>query len=76
MLKAYVGVVERTLAFPLHALRRFVMAGALSAFAALLATTVSMLLRRTRQPRLPRMSDDWVRRHDLDSWRYDPWRGY
>jgi hypothetical protein len=40
------------------------------------AAAISLLLRRTWQPQLPRMSDAWLRSHDLEFDRYDQWREY
>jgi hypothetical protein len=44
--------------------------------ATLFAAAFSLLLRRTREPALPRMSEQWLRSHDLDAGRHDDWSGY
>ena len=80
MLKVEISVAERTLTFPAHLLRRFVTvtptARTRTGLVALLATAISLLLRRTWRPQLPRMSDSWLRSHDVEFDRYDNWREY
>lgn len=71
-----VNVAERELALPTHLFHRFLSPAVLSTLVAMFATAVSLLLRRTRQPRLPRMSEAWLRNHDLNAARNDSWRGY
>jgi hypothetical protein len=44
-----------------------------AALGALLAGLVAVLKHRARQPSLPRMSDDWLKTHDIDSGRGYPW---
>jgi hypothetical protein len=44
-----------------------------AALGALLAGFVAVLRHRARQPSLPRMSDDWLKSHDIDSGRGYPW---
>jgi hypothetical protein len=43
------------------------------AFGALLATVAAVLHHRARQPSLPRMSEEWLRNHDIDAGRDYPW---
>jgi hypothetical protein len=71
-------VAERTLPLPAHLLRRFVSptTRTRTGLLALLATGISLLLRRTWRPQLPRMSEAWLRSHDVDFDRYDNWREY
>ncbi|HEY5619136.1 MAG TPA: hypothetical protein VIK60_14435 [Vicinamibacterales bacterium] len=69
-------MAEDALTFPTHLFRRIVSPAACAALVALLVTFFSLLLRRTWRPQLPRMSDAWLRSHDLDFDRYDPWREY
>ena len=78
MLKVQIGVAERTLTFPAHLLRRFVSptTRARTGVVTLLAAGISLLLRRTWRPQLPRMSEAWLRSHDVDFDRYDNWREY
>jgi hypothetical protein len=76
VLKGTGSVAERTLIFPAHLFRRFGSPGICATLFATLATGISLLLRRTWQPQLPRMSDAWLRSHDLDFDRYDQWREY
>jgi hypothetical protein len=44
-----------------------------AALAALIAAAAALVRRRTRQPSMPRMSDDWLRSHDVDYRRDLPW---
>lgn len=44
-----------------------------AALAALIASAAALLRRRTRQPSVPRMSEDWLRSHDIDYRRDLPW---
>jgi hypothetical protein len=76
VLKAYVTVTEQTLRLPAHLLRRARMPAIVGTLATLFATAFSLLLRRTREPALPRMSEQWLRSHDLDAGRHDDWSGY
>ena len=76
VLKAYVAVAERTLPSPAHLFRRFAGPAVISTAAALFAAALSVVLRRALRPQLPRMSDAWMRSHDLEFDRYDPWREY
>ena len=76
MLKANIAVAERTLPSPAHLFRRFAGPTVISTAAALLAASLSVILRRTLRPQLPRMSDAWMRSHDREFDRYDPWREY
>lgn len=69
-------MAERTLTFPTHLFRRLAGPGVCATAFAMLATVTSLLLRRTWHPQLPRMSDAWLRSHDLDFDRYDHWREY
>ena len=43
---------------------------------AIVATYFMQLLQRTREPALPRMSDDWLRTHDRDAGHSDEWGGF
>jgi len=66
-------MTTRTFPFPAHPLRWWHAAPA--AFGTMLAGLASILLRRTREPSLPKMSDEWLRNYDRDSGRDpDPWR--
>ena len=76
MLKANVAVAERTLPSPAHLFRRLAGPAVISTAAALVAASLSIVLRRALRPQLPRMSDSWMRSHDLEFDRYDPWREY
>jgi len=69
-------VTDRTLPFPSHLFRRFGTPAACTALVTLAASVLSFLFRRPWRPRLPRMSDAWLRSHDLEFDRYDPWREY
>jgi hypothetical protein len=44
-----------------------------AAVGALIATAAAVLRRRTRQPSVPRMSEHWLRGHDVDYRRDLPW---
>jgi hypothetical protein len=78
LLKVQTSVAERTLTFPAHLFRRFVSPATRTrtGLVALLATGISILLRRTWRPQLPRMSEGWLRSHDAEFDRYDNWREY
>ena len=79
MLKVQISVAERTLTYPAHLLRRFVTPTTRTrkgGLVALVAAGISLLLRRTWRPQLPRMSEAWLRSHDVDFDRYDNWREY
>ncbi len=52
-------------------LLRFLMAPV--ALGALFATAAALLHRRTHKPSLPRMSEEWLRNHDVDYRRDLPW---
>lgn len=40
-----------------------------------LGAVLAMVRRRTREPALPRMSDEWLRTHEHDTgWQLDHWR--
>jgi len=77
-LKDSVRVVDRAFALPAQLLRRLVTPAAFNAIAAALDAAVSVVRRRTREPALPRMSEEWLRNlnHDgdrqLGHWR-DSW---
>lgn len=46
-----------------------------AAFGLMLAAVASRLLRRTREPSMPKMSDEWLHNLDRDSGREpDSWR--
>jgi len=68
-------VTEQTLRVPAHLFRRAGVPAVLGTLATLLVAGFSLLLRRTREPALPRMSEQWLRNHDLDAGRHD-WSGY
>lgn len=70
------AAAERILTFPVYLVRRLAVPALVGVAAALVATFFTQLLRRTRQPALPRMSDDWLRNHDRDAGRSDEWGGY
>ena len=44
-----------------------------AALGALLAAVTAVLRHRARQPSMPRMSDEWLRSHDIDAGRDHPW---
>lgn len=69
-------MAERILTYPAYIFRRLAVPAAFGAVAALLATTVTKLVQRTRQPALPRMSDDWLRSHDRAAGKSDEWGGF
>jgi hypothetical protein len=69
-------VAERILTFPEHLVRHPAVPAVVGAAAAMLATFFTQLLRRMRQPALPRMSEDWLRAHDRDAGRSDEWGGF
>jgi hypothetical protein len=70
-------VAERILTtFPVYLVRRLAAPAVLGAIAALVATYFMQLLQRTREPALPRMSDDWLRTHDRDAGHSDEWGGF
>jgi hypothetical protein len=60
-------VAERTLPLPAPAVRWIVVPAFLGALTALLVSTAERIRRHARQPALPRMSDEWLRTHDLES---------
>ena len=70
------AAAERLLTFPVYLVRRLAVPAVVGAAAALLATFFTQLLQRTRQPVLPRMSEDWLRTHDRDAGRSDEWGGF
>jgi hypothetical protein len=76
VLNANVAVAERTLPSPAHLFRRLAGPAVISTAAALIATSLCVVLRRALRPQLPRMSDAWMRSHDHEFNRYDPWREY
>lgn len=76
MLKDQHAVAERILTLPAYLVRRLAVPAVLGAAAALLAAFFTRLVQRTRQPALPRMSDDWLRTHDRDAARSDEWGGF
>jgi hypothetical protein len=76
VLKANTAVAERTLPAPAHLFRRFAGPAVISTAAMLLAASLSVILRRALRPQLPRMSDAWMRSHDAEFDRHDPWREY
>ncbi|MBI3050345.1 MAG: hypothetical protein HYY76_18775 [Acidobacteria bacterium] len=67
-------MADRTLALPAQLLRRLLPPAALGALAALRASALGRIRRRTRGPALPRMSDEWLRNLDHDTGRFDQWR--
>ena len=74
-LKDSASVADRSFALPAQLLRRLVPPAAFSAIAAALGAAVSVIRRRTREPALPRMSEEWLRNLDQDSDRHlDHWR--
>jgi hypothetical protein len=60
-------VAERTLPLPAHLIRWLSAPAFLGVFAALFTAAKARIHRHTRQPTLPRMSDEWIRSHDADS---------
>lgn len=58
---------DGVVALPAFLLRFFMAPVALGA---LVATVVEVLRRRTRQPSMPRMSEEWLRNHPVD-YRHD-----
>lgn len=69
-------MAERILTFPEYLVRRLAVPAAVGAAAALLASFFTQVLRRTRQPALPRMSEEWLRTHDRAAGRSDEWGGF
>lgn len=66
-------MATRTFPFPAHLFRWWFAAPA--AFGAMFSTVALLLLRRTREPSMPKMSDEWLRNLDRDSGREpDIWR--
>jgi hypothetical protein len=59
-------VADRTIPFPAHLVRWLTAPAAVGT----LLTAFTSLLRRTREPALPRMSDEWLSAHNKDSGRY------
>jgi hypothetical protein len=61
-------VAERTLPLlPGHFFRWLFVPAFLNAIFALFAAAAAHIRRRTLQPALPRMSEQWLRTHDADS---------
>jgi hypothetical protein len=70
-------VAERILTtFPVYLVRRLALPAVVGAVAVLAGTFFTRLLQRTREPALPRMSDDWLRTHDRDAGHSDKWGGF
>ena len=69
-------MAERILTFPEYLARRLAAPALLCAAATLLVTFLTQLLQRTREPALPRMSEEWLRAHDHDASRSDEWGGF
>lgn len=68
-------MADRSIALPAQLLRRLVTPAAFGAAAALVGGLASRILRRTREPALPRMSDEWLRNLDHDTGKDpDQWR--
>jgi len=65
-------VVDRTLALPAQLLRRLITPATFAALAGLVGTVMSKIRRRTREPALPRMSEEWLRHLDQDTERREP----
>jgi len=63
-------MAARAEGLPSFLLRWLAAPAALGAFFAALA---AVLRHRARQPSMPRMSDEWLRAHDIDSSREYPW---
>lgn len=70
------AAAERVLTFPAYLVRRLAVPAFVGAAAAMLVTFFTQLLRRTREPALPRMSEEWLRAHDRDAGRSDEWGGF
>lgn len=68
-------MASRVLTFPSYLVRRLATPALLGAAAALLATFFTQMLKRSREPALPRMSEEWLRAHDRDAGRPDEWGG-
>jgi len=67
-------VVERSLALPGELFRRLITPAARGAVARFVGAAVSTIRRRTREPALPRMSEEWLRHLDHDAGRrLDSW---
>ena len=62
----------RTFPFPAHLFRWWLVAPA--AFGALVTGLATVFLRRTREPSLPRMSDEWLQNLDRETREPDSWR--
>jgi hypothetical protein len=60
-------VAERTLPNPSHLVRWLLAPAFLGVLAALFAAAAARLRHHTRQPTLPRMSDEWLRTHDAEA---------
>jgi len=68
-------VADRTLALPAQLLRRLIAPAALAAVLGVIGAAFTALLRRTREPALPRMSEEWLRHLDHDTGRgLETWR--
>ena len=69
-------MAERILTFPGQVFRRLAAPAALGALGALVLAAVNFVVRRTRQPAMPSMSEEWLRMHDRDSGKSDEWGGF
>jgi len=67
VLKGSSIVAERTLPLPPQFVRWLLAPAFLGALLTLFAAAAASIRRRTRQPALPRMSDNWLRTHDVES---------
>lgn len=68
-------MADRSFALPAQLLRRLVTPATFGAIAAALGAAFSVIRRRTREPALPRMSEEWLRSLDHDNDRQlDDWR--
>ena len=68
-------MADRSLALPVQLLRRLITPAAFGAVAGLVGAAMSKVWRRTREPALPRMSEEWLRNLDHDTGRHlDHWR--
>ena len=68
-------MAERILTFPVYVLRRLALPAAIGAAAALMGSYLTKLLQRTREPAMPRLSDEWLRSHERGA-EPDEWGGF
>ena len=69
-------MAERILTLPGQVFRRLAPPAGFGALGALLLAAVNFVVHRTRQPAMPRMSEEWLRMHDRDTSKSDEWGGF